>query len=113
MNTMYTSVVEQTGNIGIMKAIGARNHDLMLLFLIESGMLGLIGGTVGIIIGFGIGKIVELIAISSGIDIFRSVITIELVIGSLLFSFFIGAIAGLLPARHAAKLQPVEALRYG
>jgi len=111
MNTMYTSVMEQTSNIGIMKAVGARNHDVMLLFILESGMVGLIGGAIGIVIGAMLGKVVEVLAVGMGIDIFNAAITMELIIGALLFSFVIGTLSGLLPARRAAKLQPVEALR--
>jgi putative ABC transport system permease protein len=112
MNTMYTSVMEQTSNIGLMKAIGARNRDVMLLFLLEAGLVGLIGGILGISIGIALGKIVETAAVGFGIDIFKAAVTPELVIGALLFSFLIGTISGLFPARRAAKMNPVDALRY-
>jgi putative ABC transport system permease protein len=61
MNTMYTSVLERTSDIGIMKAIGARNSDILAMFLFESGLLGLVGGAVGVIIGLGTAKLVEII----------------------------------------------------
>ncbi len=112
MNTMYTSVVEQTSNIGLMKAIGARNHDIMLLFLLEAGIVGLIGGVIGVSIGIVLGKIVEAAAVGFGIDIFKAAVTPELVIGALLFSFIIGTVSGLFPARRAAKMNPVDAMRY-
>ena len=62
MNTMYTAVLERTKEIGVMKAIGARNWKIMSIFIIESGMLGLVGGLIGVSLGFGISKSVELIA---------------------------------------------------
>jgi len=111
MNTMYTTVLERTREIGIMKAIGARNNSILLLFLIESGILGLAGGIVGIGLGFVISKIGELIAIQMGASFFRSSFSVFLIVGSLVFSFLIGMISGALPARQAAMLQPVEAFR--
>jgi putative ABC transport system permease protein len=113
MNTMYTSVLERTREIGIMKAIGARNRDVLLIFLIESGLLGLVGGAIGIGIGFSIGKIVEYAAgVYLGTTLLRAVFPIELILGSLAFSFFIGMLSGVLPAFQASRLKPVEALRY-
>lgn len=112
MTTMYTAILERTRQIGIMKAIGARNNDILLLFLIEAGFLGVVGGLIGIIFGFLIGKGVEQLAAYYGLEIFRSYFSIELVIGALAFSFLVGCISGILPARRASKLNPVEALRY-
>jgi len=111
MNTMYTSVMERTNEIGLMKAIGARDSDVLFIFLIESGILGVIGGIFGVGLGIGLAKVGELIAVQLGVDIFQAYISIELVVGALLFSFLIGAISGLLPAKQAAQLEPVEALR--
>ena len=111
MNTMYTSVLEQTGNIGLMKAVGAKSYHIMLLFLIESGIVGLIGGTVGTLLGAGIGKVIELVAGGAGIEAFSAAITPLLVAGALAFSFLIGTISGLLPARQAASMEPIDALR--
>ncbi|MBW2988242.1 ABC transporter permease [Candidatus Woesearchaeota archaeon] len=113
MNTMYTAVVERTREIGIMKAIGAKNSDILTIFLIESGMLGLTGGAIGVIIGLLISKSVELLASKYwGTTLLKAHISPGLIIGVLLFSFALGSIAGLLPARKAAKMQPVEALRH-
>ena len=112
MNSMYTSVTERTRDIGVMKAIGARNSDIALVFVMESGILGLAGGVAGVIFGAIIGKVTEIVAVASGVGIFRSYISPELVIGSLLFSFAIGALSGLLPAMEASRLSPVEAFRY-
>ena len=112
-NTMYTSVLERTKEIGTMKAIGARNSDILLIFLIESGFIGLIGGVIGILIGFILAKSVEFIAISYlATSLLKPAFPLYLIAGSLLFSFLIGSISGLLPARQASKLKPVDALRY-
>jgi len=112
MNTMYTSVLERKSDIGIMKAIGARNKDIFVLFFVESGFLGLAGGIIGIIIGVGIGKLVELIGrLALGTSLLSAAFSTDLIIGALLFSFIVGAAAGTLPAMGAAKLNPVDALR--
>ncbi len=113
MNTMYTSVVERTKEIGLMKAVGARNSDITVLFLFESGLLGLLGGIVGILIGVGLSKIAEIVvqqALST--TTFVAIISPELVVGALLFGFVIGTASGVLPARQAASLKPAVALRY-
>ncbi|MBW2986682.1 ABC transporter permease [Candidatus Woesearchaeota archaeon] len=112
MNTMYTAVLQRTNEIGVMKAIGARNSDILLLFLIESGFLGLVGGTVGILIGMAMSKLVELAAAQAGLGILKAYFPWYLIVGALAFSFIIGSIAGVLPARQASKLKPVDALRY-
>lgn len=113
MNTMYTSVIERTKEIGIMKAVGARNSDILSIFLIESGMLGIVGGVVGVIIGYSLSKTAELIAVqAAGINMLKVSFSLELVVGALLFSFLLGSLSGLLPAKQAASLKPVDALRY-
>ncbi|MBD3361709.1 FtsX-like permease family protein [Candidatus Woesearchaeota archaeon] len=112
MNTMYTSVFQRTNEIGTMKAIGARNSDILKIFLIESGFLGMVGGAVGILIGVIIGKAVEFGAAQSGLDIFKASFPWYLILGSLAFSFIVGSVAGVFPALQASKLKPIEALRY-
>lgn len=112
MNTMYTAVLERTKEIGIMKAIGATNKSIFLMFLVESGFLGLVGGGVGIIIGIGFAKLVVLIAKEFVGDLIGVYFPPELIIGALIFSFLVGSISGTLPAIQASKLKPVEALRY-
>ncbi|MGM5483344.1 MAG: ABC transporter permease [Nanobdellota archaeon] len=111
INTMFTSVVERRSQIGIMKALGAKNSDIFFQFTIEAGLMGLIGGIIGSIVG-------ELIAylgtmgLSSflGSDISPSVNFI--LIGLTLFgAFMIGAISGTIPALQAAKQNPVDAIR--
>jgi putative ABC transport system permease protein len=111
MNTMYTSVVERTREIGIMKAVGARNSAIMSIFLIESGLLGVIGGSIGVLLGIGIGKAAEFAAMQYGIDSLQAYTGAPLIIGALVFSFIIGALSGALPALQASKLSPVDALR--
>lgn len=113
MNTMYTAVVERTQEIGIMKAIGARNRDVMLLFLIESGLLGAIGGMIGVAIGLLIGKLVEIgAALTIGTVFIRFWWSWELVLGAILFGFVLGSISGLAPAYQASKKNPVDSLQY-
>ena len=112
MNTMYTAVLERTKEIGIMKATGARNSQIWFLFLTESGLLGLLGGIIGVSLGLGISKTVEYVAYQIyEAYLIRADISWILILSMLLFAFAIGAISGALPARQAAKLKPVDALR--
>lgn len=113
MNTMYTSVLERTREIGVMKAVGARNKDIMGLFMVESGILGTLGGIIGIIIGAGLSKAVEFIAVTQ-LDqtLVKANFSPELILGTLAFSFIVGCLSGLWPAKQAAELKPVDALRY-
>jgi putative ABC transport system permease protein len=111
-NTMYTSVVERRREIGIMKAVGARNKDILMIFLIESGLLGLVGGLVGAGIGLGLAFGASALASQAmGIDLFQVAISYPLLIGAVGFSFFVGIISGVVPAFQASKLNVVEALR--
>ncbi len=113
MNTMYTSVLERTKEIGIMKAIGAKNSDILSIFLIESGLLGMVGGAIGIFLGFLIGKMVEFIATAAlGTALIKADFPLSLILGALAFSFFIGSISGVFPAMQAANMKPVDALRF-
>ena len=113
MNTMYTAVLERTKEIGIMKAIGAKNSDILLLFLIESGILGLIGGVIGVILGMTLSKSVELIAAQYiGSPLIKASFSLTLILGALAFSVIVGSISGVFPAIQASKLKPVDALRY-
>jgi putative ABC transport system permease protein len=113
MNTMYTAVLERTKEIGIMKAVGARNEDILYIFLIESGLLGLVGGFVGLVLGLGISYIASVAAtFALGSEIIKFVVPWWLAFGALAFGFLIGALAGYFPARAAANQQAVESLRY-
>ncbi|PIO03510.1 hypothetical protein COT48_04500 [Candidatus Woesearchaeota archaeon CG08_land_8_20_14_0_20_47_9] len=113
MNTMYTAVLERTKEIGIMKAVGARNSDIMKLFLFESGLLGITGGIIGVVLGFGISKAIEFaITMALGDSLLRAYFPWQLIMGALAFAFVVGAASGTLPALQAASLKPVDALRY-
>ena len=111
INTMTTSVLERKKEIGIMKAIGARNSQIFFQFFVESGFLGLIGGAVGCLFGVLVG-FVGTFGINSWLGTTISpAISFGLIFFVLLGSFVIGAIAGIVPAMQAAKQNPVEALR--
>ena len=111
VNTMTTSVLERRKEIGIMKSIGATNGQIFSQFFIESGLLGLVGGFVGVVLGSLIGFLgTQGINSFIGSDI-RPSINFILVGVSLVGSFLVGAISGIIPALRAAKENPVEALR--
>jgi putative ABC transport system permease protein len=111
-NTMYTSVVERKKEIGIMKAVGAKNRDVLMIFLIESGLLGLVGGIVGAGIGLGLAFGASALASQAmGIELFQVAVSYPLLFGAIGFSFFVGVISGVVPAFQASKLNVVEALR--
>jgi len=113
MNTMYTAILERTKEIGTMKAVGARNSDILLIFLFESGIYGLVGGIGGVLIGLGLGKLTEIIAkIYLGVSYIRASFAWWLILGALLFSFLVGCVSGIVPSIQASRLKPVEALRY-
>ena len=112
-NTMYTSVVERTREIGIMKAIGAKNREILYIFLIESGLLGLVGAGIGVLLGYSISKTIEYIAITQlNTNLLQAAAPLYLIFGCLVFGFVIGAVSGTLPAIQASKTNVVDALRY-
>jgi len=111
-NTMYTSVLERRKEIGILKAVGAKNKDVMWIFLIESGLLGLVGGVVGALMGLGAALGIASLANSAlGENLFAVAISYPLLLGAVGFSFVVGVISGVLPALQASKLNVVDALR--
>ncbi|MEK6760813.1 MAG: FtsX-like permease family protein, partial [Nanoarchaeota archaeon] len=92
---------------------GATNNQIMLLFLFESGLLGLVGGAIGVAIGIGLAKTAEYFAAQAlGSNLLQASLNPMIIVGALGFSFIIGSLSGLLPARQAAGLNPVDALRY-
>ena len=106
MNIMMVSVTERTREIGIRKAIGATYNSIMLQFLIESTMISIIGGLIGIVIGVGVAQAI------SKFGNFTTVISGLSIAASFGFSLFVGIFFGMLPARKAARLDPIDALRY-
>lgn len=106
MNIMLVSVTERTREIGIRKALGATRGKILLQFLIESMMLTMLGGVIGIGLGVGGAYIV------SSFAKWPPLVSWQVVLGGVLFSMTIGVVFGLIPANKAAKLDPIEALRY-
>lgn len=112
MNTMYTSVLERTKEIGIMKSIGARNSAIFTIFFFESGLLGTVGGIIGVAIGMSFAYGISFAGrILLGSDLIQASISPFLVSGALIFSFVLGTLFGVLPAYQASKLNPVDSLR--
>jgi len=106
MNIMLVSVTERTREIGIRMAIGARKNDILLQFLIEAILLTMIGGVTGIIIGSGGAMVV------SNLLSWPTLISIESITLAFVFSALVGIFFGFYPARKAASLNPIDALRY-
>jgi len=111
MNIMLVSVTERTREIGLRKALGARKADILIQFLTESSVLSLIGGLIGIALGWLISFAVGQIAAANNADI-TPAIGLDTVLMATLFSTAVGLFFGLYPANRAASLEPVEALRY-
>jgi putative ABC transport system permease protein len=111
-NTMFTSVLEKTKEIGIMKAIGARNPDILLIFLFNAGFIGLVGGILGVILGTLLSGFLP--ALMGNIPMVRgtAIVTFNSIIMALSVSVIVGILAGIIPAYQASKLKPVDALRY-
>lgn len=113
MNTMYTAVIQRTKEIGIMKSIGAQNHQILILFLVEAGFYGFTGGLIGAILGTSFALLVEhIFALVVGPAFLSVKINPLLMVGVLAFSFIVGIISGISPAYRGSKLNPVDSLRY-
>jgi putative ABC transport system permease protein len=106
MNIMLVSVRERTREIGIRKAVGARGRDILAQFLIEALTLSLLGGLIGIVVGFGVSALIGQIA-GWGVQLSFSTVA-----AAVLFSLAVGVVFGVWPARQAARLDPIQALRY-
>jgi ABC-type antimicrobial peptide transport system permease subunit len=106
MNVMLVSVKERTKEIGLRKALGARRQDILLQFLIEATLICLLGGSLGILIGYSLSLIV------STVFHWSSILPIGSVILAFVFSVLVGIVFGLWPAKQASDLSPIEALRY-
>jgi putative ABC transport system permease protein len=111
MNIMLVSVSERTREIGLRKALGARRKDILVQFLTESSLLSLIGGLIGIFLGWLIATAVGQFAAASGTP-FNPSISLNAVLLATVFSAAVGLFFGIYPANRAASLEPVEALRY-
>ncbi len=111
MNIMLVSVTERTREIGLRKALGARKRDILIQFLTESSLLSLIGGMIGIVLGWLISFAVGRIAAASGTNL-NPRVGLDAVLLATLFSAAVGLFFGIYPANRAANLEPVEALRY-
>ncbi len=110
-NSMFTSVLEKTREIGILKALGATENEVLLLFIFESGLFGFVGGVLGILLSY----ILSYAMLIFGITLFSSssqvYISPVLIIGAIIMSTLIGIVSGVFPARSASKLKPIEVLR--
>ncbi len=109
MNIMLVSVTERTREIGLRKAVGARRRDIMWQFLIEAIMLSMVGGFIGILLGYSGATLISAVLEDQG---FRAVITASAVLLATFFSAAVGLFFGIYPAQRAAKLNPIDALRY-
>jgi putative ABC transport system permease protein len=111
MNSMFTNVLERKKEIGIMKAIGASPKDIKYMFIVEAGLMGLVGGIIGVILGsiisFSIGKVAE----QSGFMLLSIHVDYWVIFLGVAFAFIVGMISGYVPANRASKLTPVEALK--
>lgn len=117
INTMIMSILERTREIGIMKAIGGSEGEIRAIFLIEAGMIGMMGGCFGLILGWVVTKIANAVAniyflaeVDFNINFFH--IPTGLIMGALAFSIGVSLLAGIYPAARAAAVNPVEALRH-
>jgi putative ABC transport system permease protein len=110
MNILLTTVTERTHEMGLRKAIRARRQDILLQFLVESVVLSLAGGLIGVAFGWGIAHMMGQIEISG--STITPVVGLDSVLSATLFSMAVGLFFGIYPATRASRLQPVETLQY-
>jgi putative ABC transport system permease protein len=111
-NTMFTSVLERTKEIGIMKAIGARNKDILLIFLFNAALIGLVGGILGILLGSALSSLLPSLMGGTPFSRASTLVSLNSIFLALSVSVGSGIVAGIIPAYQASKLKPVDALRY-
>jgi putative ABC transport system permease protein len=111
MNIMLVSVTERTREIGIRKAVGAKRRDILMQFLIESATLSLSGGLIGLLLGWGLSSLVSEIGAGAGFPM-TTVIAPDIIILAVSVAVGIGLFFGIYPAMRAARLNPIDALRY-
>jgi putative ABC transport system permease protein len=111
-NTMITSVLERYKEIGVMKSIGAKNSEILWIFLFESALIGFVAGLIGVGIGAGISYAIGQVLVGLGWSFLSPAFSVWLFIGCVTFATLTGAISGVLPAIRASKINPVDALRY-
>lgn len=117
VNTLIMSIYERTKEIGVLKSLGARDNLVSKLFLTEAGCIGIIGAFLGIPLGWAVTKIADIVLFQTLFtDLEENIVLFSfpwyLILGSITFSVFFSIIAGLYPARRAAKIDPVHALRH-
>ena len=110
MNIMLVSVIERTKEIGLRKAVGARNNDILMQFMAEALIIGLAGGLLGVVLAYGLASLIKSIAASFSYDL-TPTITFGSILLAVGFSVAVGLVFGIYPASRASKLEPVEALR--
>jgi putative ABC transport system permease protein len=116
-NTMYTAVLERTKEVGVLKALGARSRDVLLLFLAEAACIGLAGGLVGALVAVGLGRLGNIAVdrltqsiTGTGFEVFRT--DVPVVVVAVVLAAVLSMVSGLLPALRAAGEDPARALRY-
>jgi len=111
-NTMITSVIERTKEIGIIKSIGAKNTTIFSIFLFESSFLGFTAGVIGTLVGWGLSSLGGSILYNLGYGFLQPYFSPWLFVGCIAFATFTGGISGIIPAINASRTNPVDALRY-
>ncbi len=118
-NTMIMSILERTREIGIMKAIGAEDREIKLIFFVEAAVIGVVGGVIGVLVAWGIDGLANRLAYRfilkpQGASFYRLLLAADLIcrLGAILFALIVSILAALYPASRAARIDPVRALRH-